>query len=232
MPLPAATSTLRLSRRLSLRLFLLLLLLLTTLSHSLPTTTTPTASTSTTASTTASTSTPTSAYDAIIYDASSGGVTAAVSAARRGLHVALLCASWPGCFPEGGQRVGGMSSGGLGQTDIGPTASHIGGLALEFYQRNRAHYGPALATKGAGSASASPSCRLPSAGCNETYNLEPHVAQAIFTDMLREAGVDVHFSAQVDKVYFVAKSAAPPSPSPSSTAAASSSPASSSPASS
>ena len=125
---------------------LLLILLPTTLSHSLPTTTTPTSTTSTTTtSTTAPTTPPTSAYDAIIYDASSGGVTAAVSAARRGLHVALLCASWPGCFPEGGQRVGGMSSGGLGQTDIGPTASHIGGLALEFYQRNRAHYGPALA---------------------------------------------------------------------------------------
>ena len=71
----------------------------------------------------------TSVFDAIVYDATSGGVTAAVAAARHGLHTALLCAAWPACFPEGGKRIGGMSSGGLGQTDpceasLGPVASH------------------------------------------------------------------------------------------------------------
>lgn len=37
-------------------------------------------------------------YDAVVYDATSGGVTAAVSASRNGLKTALLCASWPACF--------------------------------------------------------------------------------------------------------------------------------------
>ena len=42
--------------------------------------------------------------DAVVYDATSGGVTAAVSAARNGLKTALICASWPACFPEGGSK--------------------------------------------------------------------------------------------------------------------------------
>ena len=71
-------------------------------------------------------------YDVVVYDATSGGVTAAVAAAQNGHHTALLCASFPACFVEGGQRVGGMSSGGLGQTDLGPTWPYIGGLAREF----------------------------------------------------------------------------------------------------
>ena len=83
-------------------------------------------------------------YDVAVYDATSGGVMAAVSAGRRGHRVVLMCASWPACYPEGGQRVGGMSSGGLGQTDLGPTSAFVGGLAREFYQRNRAHYGSSV----------------------------------------------------------------------------------------
>ena len=57
-------------------------------------------------------------YDVVVYDASSAGVIAAVAAARhlqiidgkgKG-RVALLCASWPACWDEGGRRVGGMSN--------------------------------------------------------------------------------------------------------------------------
>ena len=74
-------------------------------------------------------------YDVVVYDASSGGVMAAVAASRHGAKTALLCASWPACFPEGGRIIGGMSGGGLGQTDIGGHTEIIGGLALEFYER-------------------------------------------------------------------------------------------------
>ena len=53
-------------------------------------------------------------YDVVVYDASSAGVIAAVAAARhlQNSHVkgsvALLCASWPSCWDEGGRRVGGV----------------------------------------------------------------------------------------------------------------------------
>lgn len=136
-------------------------------------------------------------YDVIVYDATSGGVISAVEAARQGATTALLCASWPACYKEGGFRVGGMSASGLGQSDIGRAPDKvIGGLALEFYRRNRAHYGavpPSAHEESSG-------CRLPSSRCNVTYNLEPHVARGIFEDMLAEAGVDVIWGATVTRV--------------------------------
>ena len=83
---------------------------------------------------------PSLAYDVVIYDATAGGVTAAISASRKGLKTAIVCASWPSCFSEGGKRVGGMSANGLGQTDIGNTYPFVSGIAREFYERNWKYY--------------------------------------------------------------------------------------------
>jgi hypothetical protein len=49
-------------------------------------------------------------FDVVVYGGTAGGVIAAVSAARMGLHTALF-------EPTG--HVGGMVSGGLGRTDYG-----------------------------------------------------------------------------------------------------------------
>ncbi len=73
----------------------------------------------------------THSFDVVVYGATSGGVIAAVAAAREGLKTALL---------EPGLRLGGMSSGGLGKTDHGKKEA-IGGYSLEFYQRVGKHYG-------------------------------------------------------------------------------------------
>eukprot|EP01062_Namystynia_karyoxenos_P018957 TRINITY_DN17089_c0_g1_i1.p1 TRINITY_DN17089_c0_g1~~TRINITY_DN17089_c0_g1_i1.p1 ORF type:complete len:582 (+),score=139.11 TRINITY_DN17089_c0_g1_i1:77-1747(+) len=137
---------------------------------------------------------PPARYDVVVYDGTSGGVTAAVAAARHGARTALLCASWPACWTEGGRILGGMSSGGLGQTDNGGHPEIIGGLALEFYTRNRRHYGNITDSDNDNS------CRRPAANCNATYNLEPHVAQGIFAQFVAEAGVDVLWEAQVASV--------------------------------
>ncbi len=69
--------------------------------------------------------------DVCIYGGTSGGVIAAVQAARMGKSVAIA---------EPGQHVGGMSSGGLGRTDTGNIGS-IGGLSREFYRRVGKAYG-------------------------------------------------------------------------------------------
>jgi hypothetical protein len=63
--------------------------------------------------------------DILVYGGTSGGVVAAVSAARLGKSVILLTQT---------AHVGGMSASGLGVTDRGNTAS-IGGVAREFYLR-------------------------------------------------------------------------------------------------
>src|SRR4051812_37740666 len=63
--------------------------------------------------------------DVLVYGGTSGGVIAAVEAARLGRKVVLI---------EPGRHLGGMTSGGLGWTDNGSTET-IGGLSREFYQR-------------------------------------------------------------------------------------------------
>ena len=149
-------------------------------------------------------------FDVVVYDASAGGVIAAVASARHGAHTALICSSWPSCYPAGGERVGGMSSGGLGQTDMGSCNDKIGGFAREFYRRNRARYSPNSTSSNSGGGT----CRLPSLECNATFNLEPHIALSIFEAMLTEAGVTLIMGAQVDTVAFAASSSSSSSASP------------------
>ena len=71
--------------------------------------------------------------DVCIYAGNSGGVAAAVTAARLGLSVVVL---------EPGRHPGGLSAGGLSLTDIGHKQA-IGGVAREFYRRLGRHYGVA-----------------------------------------------------------------------------------------
>uniref|UniRef100_A0A914D906 FAD-dependent oxidoreductase n=1 Tax=Acrobeloides nanus TaxID=290746 RepID=A0A914D906_9BILA len=69
-------------------------------------------------------------YDVVVYGATGSGVIAAVTAARGGVHVALV---------EPKRHIGGMVSGGLSTTDIG-NASVIGGYVQEIYRRGAAYY--------------------------------------------------------------------------------------------
>lgn len=73
----------------------------------------------------------TSKYDVCIYGGSASGIMAAYSAAQMGLDVVVI---------EPTVRFGGLTAGGLGQTDIG-NKQVVKGLALQFYRRLGAHYG-------------------------------------------------------------------------------------------
>src|SRR4051812_18781157 len=68
--------------------------------------------------------------DLLVYGGTSGGVTAAVQAARMGKRVVLV---------EPTKHLGGLSSGGLGMTDMG-NPNVVGGLARDFYGRVCRHY--------------------------------------------------------------------------------------------
>lgn len=70
------------------------------------------------------------AFDVVVYGSSSGGITAAIQAAKMGKSVVLI---------NPYTHLGGMTTSGLGQTDAGRKSS-IGGLSLEFYQRVRRYY--------------------------------------------------------------------------------------------
>jgi hypothetical protein len=112
--------------------------------------------------------------DVVVYGATSAGIVAAVQARRMG-RVAVII--------EPGHVAGGMTAGGLGNTDTGNDLT-IGGLAREFYQRVHATY------EGAGW---TPTTK-------PRFTFEPHVARAVFEQMLAEAGVPVYFGLRLNTV--------------------------------
>ena len=69
-------------------------------------------------------------FDVVVYGGTSGGVAAAVQTARLGKSVVLI---------EPTKHIGGLTSGGLGATDIGNKGA-IGGISREFYKRIYAYY--------------------------------------------------------------------------------------------
>ncbi len=69
-------------------------------------------------------------YDLVIYGGTSAGVSAAIQTSRAGKSVVLI---------EPSSRLGGLTTGGLGQTDIGNKQA-IGGIAREFYQNIKKYY--------------------------------------------------------------------------------------------
>jgi hypothetical protein len=134
--------------------------------------------------------------DICIYGGTAGGVAAAVQAARMGKTVIIA---------EFGKHLGGMTSGGLGATDIGNKAA-IGGIAREFYHRIAQHYArddawqfekreeyfEKRATRATLADLKSPEGTM--------WTFEPHVAEEILLAMSKEAKVHVHFEQQLSSV--------------------------------
>ena len=105
--------------------------------------------------------------DICVYGGTAAGVIAAVQAAKMGKTVVLV---------EPGRHLGGLTSGGLGATDIGNKAA-IGGLSRNFYARLGQHYGKP-----------------------EAWTFEPSVAENEFNTLVREAKVPVYFRAPLASV--------------------------------
>ena len=89
--------------------------------------------------------------DVCVYGGTSAGVIAAAAVAKEGRTVVLV---------EPGAHFGGMSSGGLGETDIG-NKMVIGGMSRDFYRAVGKTYGQA-----------------------EAWKFEPHVAEKVFNDLI------------------------------------------------
>lgn len=123
-------------------------------------------------------------YDVVVYGGTSAGVIAAVQAKRMGRTAVVVC-------PE--RHLGGLSSGGLGFTDTGNKAV-IGGLAREFYHRIWRYYQDPAAWKwqkpaeygnrGQGTAAIDGEQRT-------MWIFEPHAAEKVFENLIREHSVPV-----------------------------------------
>ncbi|MFP4435560.1 MAG: FAD-dependent oxidoreductase [Phycisphaerae bacterium] len=118
-------------------------------------------------------------YDVVVYGGTSAGVTAAVQASRMGKSVVLID---PGDYvglddqdnPRYVSHLGGLSSGGLGDTDVGD-ASAIGGMSYDFYRRED--------ILGGGSG----------------WSLHADEAEQVYDAMVKEAGVTVRRLQRLDR---------------------------------
>ena len=93
-------------------------------------------------------------YDICVFGGTSAGIIAAYTAKMHGKTVVVL---------ESSGHLGGLSAGGLGQTDIGNKYA-ITGISRQFYRKIGQHYGKF-----------------------EQWTFEPHVAQNILLDYLKKA---------------------------------------------
>ena len=122
--------------------------------------------------------------DIIIYGGTSAAIIAAVEVVKSGKTVLIVS-------PE--QHLGGLTSGGLGFTDTGNKAV-IGGLSREFYHRVWLHYKDAAAwnwqnqsdfgNKGQGTVAMDGEFRT-------MWLFEPHVAERVFEDFVKENNIKV-----------------------------------------
>ena len=108
-----------------------------------------------------------SSVDICIYGGSSAGVMAAYTAKKMGKSVILI---------EPSNRLGGLTTGGLGQTDIGNKYA-VAGLSLDFYRRIGQHYGKF-----------------------EQWTFEPHVAKELFEQYIKEANIKVVYNYRLQSV--------------------------------
>jgi len=121
--------------------------------------------------------------DVCVFGGTSGGVSAAVQIARMGKTVVLA---------EPGRHLGGMTSGGLSAVDIGDPRS-VGGIAREYFTRLVAAYGKKLEWDQPFKSTGGPAT-------GGAYAIEPHQAERVFDEMVKEAGVKVLRDAQLASV--------------------------------
>ncbi len=137
-------------------------------------------------------STQTRQADVIVYGGTSAAVMAAVQVKKMGKSVIIVS-------PD--KHLGGLSAGGLGFTDTG-NKEVIGGLAREFYGRIYTHYQKPenwtwqkqaeYGNKGQGTPAMD--------GANRTmWIFEPHAAEAVFEDFVRENNLSVYRDEWLDR---------------------------------
>jgi FAD dependent oxidoreductase len=142
-----------------------------------------------------------SQYDLVIYGGTAAAVTAAVQAKKMGKTVIIVS-------PD--KHLGGLSSGGLGFTDTGNKAV-IGGLAREFYHRVWQHYAQPSAWKWEKREEYGNKGQGTSAIDNEQSTMwifEPHVAEQVFEEMIKEYRIPVHRDEWLDRKNGVKKNGA------------------------
>ena len=137
---------------------------------------------------------PETVCDIVIYGSSPAAIATAIQAKRMGRSAVIVS-------PE--TRIGGLTTGGLGQTDIGNKAA-FGGLALEFYKAVAAYYAdPKHWTR------QSPESYFPDGQCagskgkESMWTFEPSAALAILEGWEKRDDLDIRRNEWLDREHGV-----------------------------
>lgn len=129
-------------------------------------------------------------YDIVIYGGTSSGVAAAIQASRMEKTVVLV---------EPSRRVGGLTTGGLGQTDIGNKQA-IGGISREFYQEIAKYYNDASHWKWQARADYKDGGQTRTEKGEDTmWTFEPSAALSVYHAMLAEESVDLVYEQRLNR---------------------------------
>ncbi|MCA9259369.1 MAG: FAD-dependent oxidoreductase [Planctomycetales bacterium] len=129
-------------------------------------------------------------YDVVIYGGTSAGVIAAVQTRKMGGRPLII---------EPTRRLGGLTTGGLGQTDIGNKAA-VGGLSRDFYRRVRNFYADPTHWKWQQREDYRSGGQSATAAHEDTmWTFEPSAALSIMQDLVREFDAPVAYEERLDR---------------------------------
>ena len=130
------------------------------------------------------------AFDLVIYGSSPAALTSAVEAQKHGKRAVIVC-------PE--TRIGGLTTGGLGQTDIG-NKSAFGGLALQFYKDVADYYKNEANWKYEKRSDYVPDGQCAgSLGEDSMWTFEPSAALKILNGWEKKYGLDIRRGEYLDR---------------------------------
>lgn len=121
-------------------------------------------------------------YDVVVYGATSAGISAAIQCSRMHKTVLLI---------EPSHRIGGLTTGGLGATDIGSKIA-IGGISKEFYQLIKKYYDQPKNWKWQDKADYRESRNIE--GEDAMWTFEPSVALNVYREMIAKEQIDLVYN--------------------------------------
>ncbi len=129
-------------------------------------------------------------YDVVIYGGTSAGISSAIQSSRMGKTVALI---------EPTNRLGGLTTGGLGQTDIG-NKQVVGSISREFYQNVKKYYNTSSNWKWQTQTEyASEGQSKTNKGEDAMWTFEPSAAMTIFKNMMAPEKINVFYGMRLNR---------------------------------
>jgi hypothetical protein len=128
--------------------------------------------------------------DVVIYGGTSAGISAAIQTARLGKSVIII---------EPTNRLGGLTTGGLGQTDIG-NKQVIGGISREFYQNIRRYYEDSASWVWQMRSEYKDGGQTRSDTNDDAmWTFEPSAALRVYHDMIKDLDIQIIYNQRLDR---------------------------------